>query len=417
MCSDVVLRVEGLTKCYRSYRSPTRRLGELLWGARAVEVGEIRALDDVSFTLRRGEIFGVIGPNGAGKSTLLQMIAGTLRPSAGRVEVTGRLTALLELGAGVDREMTGRENVFLMGGTYGIDGETIRDRMEEIIAFSGLGDFIEQPVKTYSSGMFVRLAFSVSTALDPDVLIVDEALSVGDVGFQAKCLDRLEELIQGGSSILLASHDLQLIKTYCSSAICLSEGAVIERGDPETVTERYFYLMRSGGEQADGWGLRWSSKGGSAVRFGSEKGEISAVDVKTPSGKYIVATGDEVTVTVGGRIVDPEVTPAVSLVLRDVRGYNLYGLTALAAKGGVEIGAEGSFTARFTVPLHLAKGQYSFTVRLEDHRTDRISTLLDKHVGVCRIAVEGAPRQFLGAVNLFGSVDGQSERAGGEGRE
>src|SRR5690606_14851582 len=152
MCSDVVLRVEGLGKSYRSYRTPTQRLKELLLGHNSGNSTQIHALKGVSFTLRRGEILGVIGPNGAGKSTLLQMIAGTLRPTEGSVTVNGRLTALLELGAGVDPEMTGRENVLLMGATYGLSREVVAERMEAIIDFSGLGAFIEQPVKTYSSG-------------------------------------------------------------------------------------------------------------------------------------------------------------------------------------------------------------------------------------------------------------------------
>lgn len=403
MCSDVVLRVEGLGKSYRSYRTPTQRLKELLLGHNSGNSTQIHALKGVSFTLRRGEILGVIGPNGAGKSTLLQMIAGTLRPTEGSVTVNGRLTALLELGAGVDPEMTGRENVLLMGATYGLSREAVAERMEAIIEFSGLGVFIEQPVKTYSSGMLVRLAFSVSTALDPDVLIVDEALSVGDVGFQAKCLDRLEALIQNGTSILLASHDSQLIKSYCSSAICLNQGEVVEIGDPEKVTERYFWLVR-GKRQGEEKSLRWENEHDAALRFGNGAGIITSVDLTTAGNRRTVTSGDPVSIRVEGRIKKSDCIPQVSVMVRDVRGYNLYGLSAGGASGRIQLGSEGAFSVLFSIPMHLANGQYSLTVRLEDHRTDQVAELLDKHVGVCHFAVEGVDRKFLGTVNLFGSV-------------
>ena len=238
MSAENILETVGLTKCYRSYSNSRQRLMELLLHRHRETRAAVCALRGVSLSLGPGEIFGVIGPNGSGKSTLLQIIAGTLRPTTGTLAVQGRLTALLELGAGVDTEMTGRENIMLMGQTHGLDRETVLSRTGAIIEFSELGDAIDHPVKTYSSGMFVRLAFSVSTAMKPDILIVDEALSVGDVGFQLKCLDRLETLIAEGASILLASHDMQLIKNYCTRAICLHQGEVIEEGDPELVTER-----------------------------------------------------------------------------------------------------------------------------------------------------------------------------------
>lgn len=413
MSSDIVLRVEGLGKSYRSYRAPTQRLRELLLGNKRTASAPIHALKDVSFTLRRGEILGVIGPNGAGKSTLLQLIAGTLRPSEGCVTVDGRLTALLELGAGVDPEMTGRENIFLMGATYGLAREAVQEQMEAIVDFSGLGTFIEQPVKTYSSGMFVRLAFSVSTALEPDVLIVDEALSVGDVGFQAKCLDRLEALIQNGSSILLASHDLQLIKSYCSSAICLNNGEVVESGDPEKVTERYFSLMRGNRQGGEG-SLHWENTQGKSVRFGNGSGIIDSVELETAGKGGIVTSGELVSIHVAGRVLKEDCCPRVSVMVRDARGYNLYGLSAGEGKRGVCLGGGGEFSESFSIPMHLADGQYSLTVRLEDHRTVQVAELLDKHVGVCHFTVEGAERKFLGTVNMFGSVQANGGRGDGE---
>lgn len=404
MSSERVLEVTGLTKRYQAYANPLGRLREVLLNRREAVSGGVEALSDVSFSLNRGEIFGVIGPNGSGKSTLLQMIAGTLKPSAGSIDVQGRLTALLELGAGMDRQMTGRENIFLMGATYGLTQAEIVTKVKAIIDFSGLGAFIDRPVTTYSSGMAVRLAFSVSTALDPDVLIVDEALAVGDIGFQAKCLDRLEHLIQQGSSILLASHDMQLIKNYCSSAICLGAGRIIESGDPQAVTERYLMLMRQSG-QLRGQGMHWKNVSNGAAGFSMKKASrIDDVDVVSVDSRPVIRSGESVTVAVEGHIGDRDVVPVVSLMLRDARGYNIYGLKAHADRGHLDIDENGAFTSSFILPMHVAKGDYSFTVRLLDYRTERVFEVLDKHVGVCRLTVEASGEGFLGSVNLHGEV-------------
>lgn len=413
MSSETILEVERLEKSYPVYANPRQRLAELLL-RRPCQRRSV--LSDVSFQLGRGEILGVIGPNGAGKSTLLQMIAGTLRPSSGRVVVHGRITALLQLGAGMNPEMTGRENIFLMGATYGMAPEQVKARHAAITEFAGLGEALERPVKTYSSGMFVRLAFSVSVALEPDLLIVDEALAVGDVGFQARCLDRLEQLIEQGASILLASHDLQLIKNYCTGAICLDRGRVIAEGDPETVTERYYYLMRSG-NQIDGDALIWRADG-AGPRFEGQRGSIQEVTIEQPdatAGEF--PSGTSLLVRVAGQVSDPVVLPAVVLMLRDVRGYNLYGLLASAARGQVAVDADGGFHCRFRLPLRLAEGRYSFTVRLEDRRTSQIAPVLDKHVGVCHFRVVDAAPGLLGSVDLGGEALPADRRpaAGGHG--
>jgi lipopolysaccharide transport system ATP-binding protein len=405
MSSEPVLAVEGLTKCYPAHDHPKQRLMQLLLGWRGPAPTPRCALRDVSFSLRRGEILGVIGPNGAGKSTLLQLIAGTLRPTTGSVHINGRVTALLELGAGVDPEMTGVENIFLMGTTHGLPREAVEERLAEIIRFSELGTFIDSPVKTYSSGMFVRLAFSVSTAMEPDILIVDEALSVGDVGFQAKCLDRLEQLIDRGSSILLASHDLQLIKNYCTEAICLDHGEIVASGEPEPVVERYYFLMRTRNQQGQD-SLSWTAPNPEAgVRFASDRGAVESVEIQRAGEGASFQTGEEVVVCVRGQLDTARCpNPAVSVVLRDVRGYNLYGLTARADRQQVRVSDSGAFESRFRIPLNCAAGHYSLTVRLEDRRTSRIMTLLDKRVGICGFTVDAPERTFLGSVNLFGQV-------------
>lgn len=404
MSSDTVLSVQNISKSYRSYRKPQQKLMELVFkgkGGLSRQAQDVYALEGISLELKRGEILGIIGPNGAGKSTLLQIIAGTLRPTSGEVTIGGRVTALLELGAGVDPEMTGRENIFLMGRTYGLDNKLIESKVDEIISFSGLGAYIEQPVKTYSSGMFVRLAFSISTAIEPDLLIVDEALSVGDVGFQAKCLDRLDALIQQGTSILLASHDLQLIKTYCTSAICINDGKIVEEGDPELVAEKYFHLMRSNNQSSTD-GLEWHATESGNVRFKGARGHIDTVKIDQLPGAQGFRSGERVTVSVSGILVEADIKPSISVMLRDLRGFNIYGIKAFADK--VVLADDLSFSVSFSIPLNLATGQYSLTVKLEDSRTKHISTMLDKHVGVCHFSVENTDDEFLGVVNLAGSV-------------
>jgi lipopolysaccharide transport system ATP-binding protein len=399
MSSDVVLKVDSVCKHYRAWESPHERLKELLFGVDAAS--QVEVVKNISLELGRGQILGVIGPNGAGKSTLLQMIAGTLRPSSGSISIDGRLTALLELGAGVDPELTGIENIYLMSSTYGIPRAQIKTGIDDIIRFSGLGRYIDKPVKTYSSGMFVRLAFSVSTALEPDVLIVDEALSVGDVGFQAKCLERLEELIASGTSILLASHDMQLIRNYCTSAICLHQGEIIARGEPELVTERYLHLMRQDREDAQET-LSWKVEQEAKARFASREGEITSVEVLGADQNLNFKTGARVQVRVECELHGDKLSPAIILILRDARGYNIYGLKAREAQ--LQQTDTHKVSACFEMPLHLAEGSYSFTVRLENTKTDTINYLLDKHVGICSFTVNDPDKAFLGGVNLHGKV-------------
>jgi len=219
MSSDIAIKVVNLGKCYQIYENPRDRLKQMLMQGRRNYFREFWALHDVSFEVRKGETVGLVGKNGAGKSTLLQIVCGTLAPSAGSVEVCGRIGALLELGSGFNPEFTGRENVYLNGALLGLAKEEVDQRFDRIVDFSGVGNFIDQPVKTYSSGMVVRLAFAVQAQSDPDVLIVDEALAVGDAKFQTKCFAHLRALKQRGTSILLVSHATEQIATHCDRAV------------------------------------------------------------------------------------------------------------------------------------------------------------------------------------------------------
>src|SRR5581483_10894769 len=250
---DFSLRVEGLSKRYEIYAQPADRLKQMLLPRvqRAARrparnyFSEFWAVRDVSFDVRKGETVGIVGRNGSGKSTLLQMICGTLNPTCGTVAVNGRVAALLELGAGFNPEFTGRESVRLSGLLYGLSEQELNARFDAILDFAEIGDFIDQPIKTYSSGMYVRLAFAVAINVSPDVLVVDEALSVGDEAFQRKCFARIDAIRDAGATILFVSHATSTVMELCDRAILLDEGEMIADGTPKFVVPRYHKLLYS----------------------------------------------------------------------------------------------------------------------------------------------------------------------------
>jgi lipopolysaccharide transport system ATP-binding protein len=254
--NDIAIRVQGLSKCYGIYANPRDRLAQFILPRLQRLIGrapkqyfrEFWALKDVSFEIKKGETVGIIGRNGSGKSTLLQMICGTLSPTSGSIQTNGRIAALLELGSGFNPEFTGRENVYMNASVLGLSNEEINARFDDIVAFADIGDFIEQSVKTYSSGMMVRLAFAVIAHVDADILVVDEALAVGDAFFTQKCMRFLRNFMKTGT-VLFVSHDTGSIKNLCNYAVWLEKGQVIQEGTPKDVCENYleaFYEAQQG---------------------------------------------------------------------------------------------------------------------------------------------------------------------------
>ena len=237
------IAINDVSKLYKLYDKPTDRLKESLGFSKQKKYKEHYALRNVSFDVKKGECVGIIGTNGAGKSTILKIITGVLNQTAGDIQINGRISALLELGAGFNMEYTGIENVYLNGTMIGFTREEIDAKMDEILEFADIGDFVYQPVKTYSSGMFVRLAFAVAINIDPEILIVDEALSVGDVFFQLKCFKKFEEFKKNGKTILFVSHDLSSIDKYCDTVILLDHGKNIAEGKPMDIINMYKKLM------------------------------------------------------------------------------------------------------------------------------------------------------------------------------
>ena len=251
--SDLAIRVQNLSKCYQIYDKPHHRLKQSLYPRLQRFIGsspkqyfrEFWALKDVSFEVKKGETVGIIGRNGSGKSTLLQIICGTLAPTGGNVETKGRIAALLELGSGFNPEFTGRENVYMNAAVLGLSKEEVNERFDSIAAFADIGQFIEQPVKTYSSGMYVRLAFAVAVNVEPDILIVDEALAVGDMLFQTKCMIRLKEMMDNGATVLFVSHDISTVKSLCQQSIYLQRGHIVCLGKASEVVDAYVAQMHS----------------------------------------------------------------------------------------------------------------------------------------------------------------------------
>lgn len=240
---NIAINVEHVTKIYKLYDKPTDRLKESLGLTRKKLSKDHYALQDISFQVGKGETVGIIGTNGSGKSTILKIITGVLNQTEGNVKINGRISALLELGAGFNMEYTGIENIYLQGTMVGFSKEEVDAKLQDILDFADIGDFVYQPCKTYSSGMFVRLAFAVAINIDPEILIVDEALSVGDVFFQSKCYHKFEEFKKKGKTILMVSHDLSCISKYCDRVVLLNRGVKLNEGEPKEMIDIYKKLM------------------------------------------------------------------------------------------------------------------------------------------------------------------------------
>ena len=248
---ELAIKVEDISKMYKLYDKPKDRFKEALGFTKKKRYYEHYALNHVCFDVKKGETVGIIGTNGSGKSTILKIITGVLNPTSGNIAVDGRISALLELGAGFNMEYTGIENIYLNGTMMGFSREEISDRLDSILQFADIGDFVNQPVKTYSSGMFVRLAFAVAINIEPEILIVDEALSVGDVFFQVKCYHKFEEFKKMGKTILFVSHDLGSISKYCDRVILLNKGVKLAEGGPKEIVDMYKQVLVQEEEDRD----------------------------------------------------------------------------------------------------------------------------------------------------------------------
>jgi ABC-type polysaccharide/polyol phosphate transport system ATPase subunit len=369
----VAICVEGVSKQYRIYRQPADRLKEMISRGRWKTHREFWALRDVSFEVEQGTTFGIVGPNGCGKSTLLQIIAGTLEPTHGSVRHTGRIAALLELGAGFNPEFTGVENVFMSASLMGFSRVETEAMLPEIERFAEIGDFIYQPVKTYSSGMYVRLAFATAISALPQILIIDEALAVGDTVFQHRCMRRLREMQESGMTILFVSHDPGAIRALCSRAVLLHAGRLEAIGKPTDVLNRYQKLIMAredayeAGEPATEETISTEDEGevSYVYRHGDGSAEVLRVDLLNAAHKRIefVESGEAVLLRVRARFHAEAEAPVCGFLLRNRHGIHLYGTNTELQQldfGPVQRGEIVEVTFAFN--CWLAPDTYSATV-------------------------------------------------------
>ncbi|HWS73830.1 MAG TPA: ABC transporter ATP-binding protein, partial [Quisquiliibacterium sp.] len=359
-----MLAVEGLGKAYRKYRSEGRRVLAML-GLPVAPVEEHWVLRDVSFAVQPGEAVGIVGQNGAGKSTLLKMVTGTLRPTEGRVAVAGRIAAILELGMGFNAEFTGRQNVLHSGGLMGLTRAQLEDAMPDIESFAEIGEYFDQPVRTYSSGMMVRVAFAVATAFRPEVLIIDEALSVGDTYFQHKSFERIRQFRREGTTLLIVSHDGAAIQTLCSRAIILDRGRLVLEGDTQQVMDHYNALIAE--REASTVQTSRLEDGRVRTRSGTGEAAFGEIELLDEAGAPVaaVAVGQRIRLRATARVLDEIDALVFGFLIRDRLGRPVHGTNTwhkqLVAEG-LTAGERLEFVAGF--PVNLGPGSYSVSVAL-----------------------------------------------------
>lgn len=374
---DSVIEIKNISKIYNLYNKPSDRLKEALF-ARKSRHSEFAALNDVSFNVNKGEILGIIGKNGSGKSTILKIITSVLTPTSGECIVKGKIAALLELGAGFNMEYTGIENIYLNGQMIGFSKEEMDKKLQDIIDFADIGEHIYQPVKTYSSGMFARLAFSVAISVDPDILIVDEALSVGDVFFQNKCYRRFEEFRERGKTILFVTHDMGSVIRYCNRCVLLNAGKKVAEGKPQEMVDLYKRIMVGQWNENEESSEEESSIQSSNVKndqlwkdqistnpdievYGDGRADIIDFGIFSDTGDIgnNVYKGDYYSVKMKVRINEDNLNPIFAFKLRDIKGTELTGTNTMLEDIDTSQCKKGDIvTITFRQKQYLQPGQY-----------------------------------------------------------
>jgi len=437
MSSEPVIRIQQLSKSYRIYTRPIDRVLESVLhrsGLRksGTRFREIEALKPMDLDIYPGETIGIIGQNGSGKSTLLQIISGTLYPTTGSVEVNGRLSALLELGAGFNPNFTGRENAYLNGSIMGISRDDMASRFDDILEFSGIGDFIDQPVKTYSSGMYVRLAFAVAIHMDPDILVVDEALSVGDVRFQNKCFRKLREMKARGTTTLFVTHSSDLIVRHCDRAVLLEKGTVHASGDPADVVNEYLNLLFNNDEgqvrvlSADGDTQSHEKNGlitdrnqdgcrlrafynAAEYRWGDQRGQIQdyVLLINDEPASSMCSNGDQLDLLLRIVFKDDVENPILGLTLKTSDGIVVYGANSRDRKLEVPAGRAGSeLLIRYRFPINVVGGDYFISLGLADDDEQKDNLAVDRRYDLIHLQVKAEQSDFgIAALNMEMSID------------
>ena len=423
---SVSIRVHDVSKNYHVYAKPEDRLKQFFWnrlkkGAKRF-YRDFWALNSISFTVNKGDSIGIVGRNGSGKSTLLQIICGTLEPTTGSVQKNGRIAALLELGAGFNPDFTGRENIYLNGAILGLSRREIDDRFEEIISFSEIEEYIDQQVKTYSSGMFIRLAFSVAIHSAPEVLIIDEALAVGDVFFQQKCFERLKRLKSEGVTLLFVSHDVTSVKLLCDKAILLHKGRLICSGDPKVVVNEYIRINSHSAEEESqictvGEKQQEASSASDVpqaepdpqaeYRYGNSYAEITEFSILGRNGSVLkgaIQNDEPVRIVLDISFARDVCNPVAGFYIKDRRGIELYSGNTYYLDTPIGLQRAGaSVRVGFEQKLRLAPGEYSLSLGLSDY-TDGVSTPLDRRYEAAKLTIL-SDKIIIGMFDLNSKVD------------
>ena len=428
--NDIAIRVSNLSKCYQIYDTPHDRLKQFIVPRLQRLVGQSKkqyfrefwALQDVSFEVRKGETVGIIGRNGSGKSTLLQIICGTLNPSTGSVQTSGRIAALLELGSGFNPEFSGRENVYMNGAVLGLSQDEIDYRFDDIAEFADIGDFIEQPVKTYSSGMMVRLGFAVAINVAPDILIIDEALAVGDAAFQRKCMRKINELSDSGVTLLFVSHDIETVRKICHDAIYLSRGMMIGFGSAKHICidyERDLFGTAKDAEASSGS----SGHDGRSVEQGKLDPELMHADEKiygdgraqiidvAITNKYrqkinVVEPGMEIKVSYRAKFLSSVASPVFGMMITNREGVCIFGTNTEGHSSSARNYAIGNEVCiEFNLFNNLGPGIYYLTCGIHSGDNDDGLIYLQRRMDVLIFKSLMHDGQLVGgAANLYPEI-------------
>ena len=385
--AEFAIEARQLGKCYSLYQRPADRLKQLLWGRWHRYYREFWALRDIDLAIRPGEVIGVVGRNGAGKSTLLQMVCGTLPPTTGELHVRGRVAALLELGAGFSPDFTGIENIYINAAILGLKRHEVDQRLADILAFADIGDFVHQPVKTYSTGMFMRLAFAVATAVEPDILVIDEALSVGDGAFARKSFDRIMKLREAGKTILFCSHSMYQVEALCSKALWVDAGRMRMFGSSAEVTSAFQANLNAGISakpvELTAGGATAPAGGGRIVRVTASADGVAGAQLQLRSGQSDLRVEIEF-------CADPHLpVPGVALGISDSNGLTV--ASAISLNDGITLTRDSAGNGRAAVVFPrfpLLKGQYTITCFLASEDGIHVYEQVDRCV-VLNVAQKG----------------------------
>lgn len=359
--TDIAIRVRNLTKIFNVYQHPADLILEVITKRPRHQV--YCALDDVSLDVPRGQVLGILGRNGAGKSTLLKILAGTLTPTSGTIDIAGRVTAILELGTGFHPDYTGRDNILMGGLCLGMTRKEVELKIEEIIAFSELEDFIDSEFRTYSSGMQARLTFSTATAVDPDILIVDEALAVGDARFQLKCFEHMSRLRDAGKTILLVTHDENAVLRFCDRALIVEHGRIWADDDPKTVVAKYLQLLFGGVSEHTATGVsgKPDEAGHGYRRFGNGLAKVVDYGIEDAAGNRvtIARSGEKYALFLRAKAHGEIEGWSVGFVIKDARGVVMWGITTtLQGLATQPLKSGDLLEARVDLSMWLANGDY-----------------------------------------------------------